>query len=137
MMTTVDFFSPSLTSPQGSRTPLNTGLRWAAGIVVGLLVWFIRIPDLSARQEHGAALILATIVLWLLRGAPQGGQSAFDAHPPVHRRRGVGDGGDGSGVPPCGGLVRIFKFGVASVVTTALGLGVIGVFYWQVTDMLH
>lgn len=31
----------------------------------------------------------------------------------------------------------VFKFGVASVFTTALGLGVVSVLYWQVTGMLH
>ncbi|WP_160148803.1 SLC13 family permease [Amycolatopsis alkalitolerans] len=71
-MTAVDLSRPATTTSPDSRTPLNTGLRWAAGITVGLVVWFIHIPDLNVRQEHGAALILATIVLWLLRAAPQG-----------------------------------------------------------------
>ena len=71
-MTAVEVSSAPLTNSPDSRTPLNTGLRWALGILVGLVMWFIHIPDLSVRQEHGAALILATIVLWLLRAAPQG-----------------------------------------------------------------
>jgi di/tricarboxylate transporter len=71
-MTAVEVSSPPMKEFADSRTPLNTGLRWATGIVVGLVMWFIHIPDLNIRQEHGAALILATIVLWLLRAAPQG-----------------------------------------------------------------
>lgn len=31
----------------------------------------------------------------------------------------------------------VLKFGLASVVTTAFGLGIVSVFYWQLTGMLH
>src|SRR5690242_5240253 len=71
-MTAVEVSRPPAADSPDSRTPLDTGLRWAAGIAVGLVVWFIQLPDLNVRQEHGAALILGTIVLWLLRAAPQG-----------------------------------------------------------------
>jgi di/tricarboxylate transporter len=63
---------PAVPGAQETRSAVDTALRWAAGVALGLALWFIRVPQLTPHQQHGAALALATIAWWLLGVAPQG-----------------------------------------------------------------
>jgi di/tricarboxylate transporter len=59
-------------SAEAERSWSSSLVRWGVGLAAGLALWFAPLPGLSPKAEHGAALIVATVLWWLLRAAPQG-----------------------------------------------------------------
>jgi di/tricarboxylate transporter len=51
---------------------LHWSIRWGVGLAVGLILWFVHLPGLAAKPEHGFALIIATMLWWVLGAAAPG-----------------------------------------------------------------